>query len=70
MKDWMIRALKTLVQAFFGVLIPELALLLRQEWPENWAAFRAVLAPILIAAVSAAISAVWNLLAEKLRGDG
>ena len=68
MKDWMIRALKTFVQAFFGVLIPELALLLKQGWPESWAAFWAVLAPILVAALSAAICAVWNLLAEKLRG--
>lgn len=69
MKDWMIRALKTLVQAFFGVLIPELALLLREGWPKSLAALWAVLGPLLAAAISAAICAVWNLLAEKLRED-
>ena len=28
MADWLIRALKTFVQAFFGVLIPELCVIL------------------------------------------
>ena len=29
MKDWMVRALKTFVQAFLGVLIPEFVVMLR-----------------------------------------
>ena len=69
MKDWMIRALKTLVQAFFGVLVPELALILQHGWPEGWGGLWAALGPVLAAAVAAAISAVWNILLERLRKE-
>ena len=35
MADWLIRALKTFVQAFFGVLIPELCVILNGGFPES-----------------------------------
>lgn len=35
MKDWMIRAIKTFVQAFFGVLVPELCVVLNGGFPES-----------------------------------
>jgi hypothetical protein len=66
MKDWMIRAIKTFVQAFFGVLVPEVVAILQHGWPESWAAVRAYLAPVVAAALAAAISAVWNILLEKV----
>ena len=66
MKDWMIRALKTFVQAFFGVLIPEIVVLLNGGFPENWGAAWAYLAPVVSAALAAAIAAVWKIMLEQL----
>ena len=71
MKDWMIRALKTFVQAFFGVLIPEVVAVLQHGWPESWDAVWAYLAPVVAAALAGGISAVWNIILERLKaGDG
>lgn len=70
MADWFIRAIKTFVQAFFGVLIPEVVAVLSHGWPESWAAVWAYLAPVVAAALAAAISAVWNILLERLKGGG
>ena len=64
MKDWMIRAIKTFVQAFFGVLIPEAALLMKEGFPESGEALLPTLTPVVCAALAAAISAVWNLILE------
>lgn len=69
MKDWMIRAIKTFVQAFFGVLVPEVAAILSHGWPESWSALWAYLAPVVAAALAGAISAVWNIVLERLRGE-
>ena len=67
MKDWMIRAIKTFVQAFFGVLIPEIVVLLNGGgFPESWGAAWTYLAPVVSAALAAAISAVWNIILEEL----
>lgn len=66
MRDWMIRAVKTFVQAFFGVLIPVVCAVLAEGFPESWV----ILAPSVSAALSAAIAAVWNLILERLsEGD-
>ena len=69
MKDWMIRAIKTFVQAFFGVLIPEVVAILQHGWPESWASAWVYLAPVIAAALAAAISAVWNIILERLREE-
>ena len=69
MKDWMIRAIKTFVQAFFGVLIPELAILLNGGFPSDLSTAWKVLAPVVAAALSAAISAVWNIINEHLKDE-
>lgn len=61
-RDILIRAAKTFVQAFLGVLIPSLIIYLQGGWPPSWAAFWTWLAPVLAAALAAAISAVWNTL--------
>lgn len=70
MKDWMIRAIKTFVQAFFGVLIPEVCVMLNGGFPESVSAAWKVLAPVVAAALSAAISAVWNAVLEAQRKGG
>lgn len=66
MKDWMIRALKTFVQAFLGVLIPATCTLLNNGWPESWGKAWVILAPTVAAALAAAIAAVWNIILEEL----
>lgn len=71
MKDWQIRAIKTFIQAFFGVLVPEVVTILQHGWPESWAAVWAYLAPVVVAALAAAIAAVWNFILEMLKeGEG
>lgn len=65
--DWAARALKTFVQTFFGVLIPALCAVLNNGFPENWSVLWVALSPVVAAALSAAISAVWNILLERLK---
>lgn len=67
MKDWMIRAIKTFVQAFFGVLIPAVCAMLNNGWPESWSKMWVILAPVVAAALSAAICAVWNVILEHMK---
>lgn len=67
MKDWMIRAIKTFVQSFFGVLVPELVILLQGGFPADVHAAWLALAPVVSAALAAAISAVWNIINEQLQ---
>jgi hypothetical protein len=69
MPDWLIRTIKTFVQSFFGVLIPELAIILNGGFPASVADFWKVLAPVVAAALSAAICAAWNIIAEKLKEE-
>lgn len=70
MKDWVIRTLKTFVESFFGVLIPAICLLLNDGFPENWSKVWVVLAPSVAAALSAAITAVWNIILENMHAEG
>lgn len=65
--DWAVRALKTFVQTFFGVLIPALCAVLNNGFPENWSVLWVALSPVVAAALSAAISAVWNIILERLK---
>lgn len=67
MKDWAIRALKTFVQAFFGVLIPAVCAMLQNGWPESISKAWVILAPTAAAALAAAIAAVWNIILEQLK---
>lgn len=67
MKDWMVRAIKTFVQSFLGIVIPEGCALLARGFPESLSLAWAVLAPVTASALAAAISAVWNLALETMR---
>ena len=69
MKDWLIRALKTFVQAFLGVFIPALCAMLQNGWPESWSKVWVILAPTIAAALAAAICAVWNIILEALKAE-
>ena len=65
--DWAVRALKTFVQTFFGVLIPAVCAILNNGFPDNWSVLWVALSPVVAAALSAAISAVWNIMLERLK---
>lgn len=67
--DWLVRALKTAVQAFGGVLVTEIAGILKSGWPESWSILWAALSPIISAALAAAICAGWNIILERLKED-
>ena len=69
MKDWLERAIKTFVQAFFGVLIPEVCIILNGGFPESIETVWVVLSPIIAAALSAGISAAWNIISTKLKAE-
>ena len=69
MKDWQVRALKTFVQAFGGVLVPEIVMILTTGVPEGWSASFAAFAPVVCGALAAGISAAWNVILEKLKED-
>ena len=68
-KDWQIRAAKTFIQAFGGVLVPELVMILNSGVPESWTKVWTLLAPVICAALAAGISAAWNIISEKLREE-
>ena len=55
------RALKTFIQAFFGVLIPE-AVALLQGGIEPGTTWVAIVIPVLCASLAAGISAGWNVI--------
>lgn len=69
MPDWLIRTVKTFVQSFFGVLIPELCVVLNNGWPSDLDAMWKILAPVVAAALSAAICAAWNIINERLNNE-
>ena len=68
MKDWQIRALKTFAQAFGGVLVPELVMILNGGLPPDWSALKLTLIPVICSALAAGISAAWNIILERLKG--
>ncbi len=70
MKDWKIRAIKTFVQAFFGVLIPETVMILNNISDyKDLNTLTAAALPFMASALAAAISAVWNIILEKLKEE-
>lgn len=62
------RALKTAVQAFFGVLIPQIVLILTNVTDYDWQNWTVWALPIIAAALAAGISAGWNALINAKGG--
>ena len=58
-KDVGSRALKTFVQAFFGVLIPQIVMMLNNYMDFDWSAWTTYL-PLITGGLAAGISAAWN----------
>ena len=67
MPDWLIRTVKTFVQSFFGVLIPEICIILNGGFPASIDELWLAIAPVVSAALSAAICAAWNIINERLK---
>ncbi|MBR1811871.1 MAG: hypothetical protein IJ766_09570 [Clostridia bacterium] len=65
-KDIAIRALKTFVQAFLGVLVPEIVTILNGGFTDVSTAWKA-LSPFIASALAAGISAVWNIVLAELK---
>ena len=63
------RALKTFIQAFCGVLVPEIVALL-QTGLKPGEAWGAVFLPIVCGALAAGISATWNVINNWLVKSG
>lgn len=66
MKDWLIRALKTFVQATVAYFVANIAMISQHivDWDfSNWKGWPM---PILVGALSAGISAVWNVILEQI----
>ena len=66
--DWAVRAVKTFVQAFLGVMIPAIIGVLNGGLPVDWGAVKITIASALMAALAAGISAVWNIALEVRDG--
>ncbi len=67
-KEIAIRALKTFVQAFLGVLIPEIVTILNGGFTDVNTFWRTV-SPFVAAALAAGISAVWNAAQSRLTAE-
>ena len=66
LKDWQIRAIKTFIQCFGGVLVPEIVLLLN-NLPADVSNAWKVLFPVICSGLAAGIAAVWNIVLEELK---
>lgn len=65
-KDTLVRTGKTFIQAFFGVLIPEIVVVLNNVVSfENIGKAWAYLFPFICSALAAGICAVWNGYMQK-----
>lgn len=69
MKDWQIRALKTFIQAFLGIFIPEICGIFSGTLPTNFKGWLAIIIPIGCSALAAGISAAWNIIQGYLRTE-
>lgn len=66
MKDWLIRALKTFVQATVAYFVANIALITQHVVEWDFSDWKGWLMPIIVGAGSAGISAVWNVILESI----
>lgn len=66
--DVLARAIKTFVQAFCGILIPEIITILNNGLTPDQVSW-AIIIPILSSSLAAGLSATWNLINNKLLED-
>lgn len=66
MTDWLVRALKTFVQTTVAYLVANTALITQHVVDWDFSNWKGWLMPILVGALSAGISAVWNVILESI----
>lgn len=66
MRDWIVRALKTFVQATVAYFVANIALITQHVVEWNFTDWKGWLLPILTGAISAGIAAVWNIILENI----
>lgn len=66
MRDWMIRAIKTFVQSTVAYFVANITMITSHVVNWDFADWKGWLLPVLIGALSAGISAVWNIILESL----
>lgn len=66
MRDWMIRAIKTFVQSTVAYFVANITMITSHVVNWDFADWKGWLMPILIGALSAGISAVWNIILESM----
>lgn len=66
MKDWIIRALKTFVQATVAYFVANAALITQHVVEWNFSDWKGWALPLITGAISAGIAAAWNIILEKM----
>lgn len=66
MKDWIVRALKTFVQATVAYFVANAALITQHVVEWNFSDWKGWALPLITGAISAGISAVWNVILEQI----
>ena len=66
--DFLVRALKTFVQALVPVFLADSAAIINHVVAWDFADWKGWLLPIILSAIAAGISAVWNLIIERVNG--
>lgn len=66
MKDWIIRALKTFVQATVAYFVANIALISQHVVEWDFSDWKGWALPLITGAISAGISAVWNVILEQI----
>ena len=66
MKDWIIRALKTFVQATIAYFMANIAMISQHVVEWDFADWKGWALPLITGAISAGIAAVWNIILEHI----
>ena len=66
MTDWLVRALKTFVQATVAYFVANIPMITQHVVDWDFSNWKGWLMPILVGALSAGISAVWNVILESI----
>lgn len=66
MKDWVIRTIKTFVQATIAYFIANISLITSHVVEWDFTDWKGWLMPILSGALASGICAAWNIILEKL----
>lgn len=67
MRDVLDRALKTFIESFLVVFIPELVMVLQNVFEYDWSRWYIWLVPIICGCLGTAISVTWNSIENYLK---